>query len=155
VSVKENASTWAVYPCFIQANFTCLAVTHHQTAAQSSLHQLLMRSPKQRKGGVARGHAAEALRSFLSNRVHWPSFRWLWASIVMHNKHNVNQPSRTSTINATALLFYMAHISLRQGHLSLLGARTCVLSGCGNQALLTHTRSLWFSFTPHFLCYWF
>lgn len=79
----------------------------------------------------------------MSRSVRWPSFRWLWASIVMHNKRNVNQPSRSSTINAVALfLFYMGHISLKQGHLSLPGARTRLLSGCCIEAMLSLTLSL-------------
>lgn len=45
----------------------------------------------------------------------------------MHNKCNVNQPSRSSTINVISLLFCIAHISLRQGHLTLPGARACLL----------------------------
>lgn len=45
----------------------------------------------------------------------------------MHNKCNVNQPSRSSTINVISLLFCIDHISLRQGHLTLPGARACLL----------------------------
>ena len=56
----------------------------------------------------------------------------------MHNKRNVNQPPRSSRINAAALFlspalplsFFlnMAYISLKQGHLSLPGAGARMLA---------------------------
>lgn len=92
----------------------------------------------------------------MSSRVHGPSFWWLWASTVMRNKHNVNQPSRSSTINANTLLFCMDHISLRQGHLSLLGARTCfalwlLQSDYANTVFLCDTTK----YASSFSLYWF
>lgn len=84
---------------------------------------------------------------FMISRVHWPSFRWLWANTVMHIKLRVNQPSRSSTIDATALFFYMDCISLRQGHLLLWGARACLLSGYINHTIMLFSTSrsfFWF-----------
>lgn len=57
----------------------------------------------------------------MSSRAHSPGFWWLWASVVMHNKCNVNQPSRSSTINviSPSPLLHRPHlIKTRSPHIT-------------------------------------